>query len=305
MERILEIGANVSTPLGLAGFASALVLLGLRSAIKAGLLTKATKKASSQILLRVINYLFVLALSALMIGGAGYVAGVMRGADDVGPRRVSGTVLDTAEILAQGVLVAIAGTNTSDQTNQNGFFQLEVPQHLRDRDSIVLFVGNPVRGELRQVAATEGLVIRLTDRTPAGAMADAPSVPADEVARQSVPPEPRTERSPEAPIGTGVQRGTSLVGLDIRVVTDVDRSRLGEAAAERLRTAGAFVTLTQAYRLGGPNTASGGRVVYQSAQEAAARRVQAALDGLVKTTLELAGEAGGGRTLVVYLPNGQ
>lgn len=301
MERILEIGADISTPLGLAGFASALVLLVLRAVIKGNLLPRVTRKVSGQVVLRIINYLFVLALVALVLGGTGWVVRVVADVNDRDPR-ISGTVYRPDTTLAEGILVAVAGTNASDQTNHNGFFQLDLPRHLAERDTVGLFVGDVARPELHEVPAAEGLLIRLRGEpvatTPGQPIA---TLPAAVVAQQRLVDGPSVPKqlAPDA----DALRPASLAGQDVRVIALPEAVDPAERVADRLRDAGAFVTLARSYPIGRTAAAERptARIVYQSAQEAAARTVRAALEGVIGVRLELAREAAATRTILVYV----
>lgn len=291
MDRLLEIGSQISTPLGLAGFATAVLLLGLRAAIKGGLLPQITKKASAQVLLRIVNYLFVLALIALLLGGAGFIMQVL---SEVRPaeREISGTIRREGGAVGVGIVVAIAGTNASDRTNDRGYFQLTVPSRLRDVDTVTLFVGDPRTPEELRVPVEHGLNLVIAPSqgrdTAVTVIPGRPTVrPVDSIALR-LRGTPATD--PRAP----------LAGQDIRVVSTVGMMAQAEAAAERLRALGAFVTLSRVYELR-PSLA--GRIVYQPFQQGLAQTVQQAVAEHFRLELQLAETASASRSILVYLPD--
>lgn len=72
METVFEIVANVSTPLGLAGIFATVFLFSISQLIKAGIMTKTTKRASGRIAVLIINRLFILAFITIFLGFMGF-----------------------------------------------------------------------------------------------------------------------------------------------------------------------------------------------------------------------------------------
>src|SRR6266566_2224794 len=128
MDRILEIGSRISTPLGIAGFAVGGVLLIVWAAIKGGRLPSVTRQVSGVLLACVVRYLFVLALVALALGGVGFLIPVFRSATaQASDKQISGTILYPNGTFAARVRVVVAGTNVSNLTNDLGYVQLTLP----------------------------------------------------------------------------------------------------------------------------------------------------------------------------------
>lgn len=271
MDKIVAVGAGISTPLGLAGFVAALMLLLVRLAIKADLFPSLTKQASSTALLRVINYLFALATMAMLLTAAGYLRERAR------PRLLSGTVATSAG-MADGMLVALAGSNASTRTNQVGYFSLEVPS-IDSADTVILLIGDPGHAERHGVPVRTGLEIHM----------------ADAKASRPVPVlRPELEGRKKSHVPTAA----TLIGDDVRIISAPDVP-IADPVADLLRQRGAFVTLTRAVI---PDNTRACRTVYQSSQEADAKRVRESIRDLVDCPLVLADVALSSRLILVYLP---
>ena len=299
MDKLLQIGAGISTPLGLAGFVAALTLLLVRVAIRGNLLPKVSEQASSTALLRIINGLFVLAVMAVLLAGAGS----LRAPPPPPPRTIVGTVRTAAGGLADGMLVALAGTNASTRTNQNGYFSLEDPSK-PPADSAILLIGDPARAERHDVPLGKPLVINMAEVKPVVETkplqrADTPALPMTTRVRATRLPQRVAEtRAGEKAANAVRATPATLVGTDVRVITP-PQLQLADPVADRLRQQGAFVTLTRTTL---PNASRECRTVYQSSQEDAARRVQQNIRDLINCPLELADIASASRMILVYLP---
>lgn len=73
MNSIFDIASKVATPLALAGLFGAILFFTLRRILQAHFVSQVGKNQSAQILLRIINYLFILCLVGMILGFAGYV----------------------------------------------------------------------------------------------------------------------------------------------------------------------------------------------------------------------------------------
>ena len=73
MESIFEIASSISTPLALAGFVAAVFFFILRQIIKANVIPPLTKALGGQVILTIINYVFVLALVGMVLGFIGFI----------------------------------------------------------------------------------------------------------------------------------------------------------------------------------------------------------------------------------------
>ncbi|MDB5227242.1 MAG: hypothetical protein JWN78_1435 [Bacteroidota bacterium] len=73
MNKIFQIATNISTPLMLAGFFAAAFFFIARQIIKANIFPQLTKQLSSDIIKIIIERLFVLALTAMILGFVGYI----------------------------------------------------------------------------------------------------------------------------------------------------------------------------------------------------------------------------------------
>ena len=71
---ILGIGAKIGTPLALAGFAVAILYLLYRAVLRSGLLTTVNASHTFRVLNRILTFVFVLALVAIVLGVSAYLA---------------------------------------------------------------------------------------------------------------------------------------------------------------------------------------------------------------------------------------
>lgn len=70
---IFEIASKISTPLGLAGFIAAALFLIFRAVVKRDIFPRLNQAFGAKILLRIITFLFVLALVAIVLGCIAFV----------------------------------------------------------------------------------------------------------------------------------------------------------------------------------------------------------------------------------------
>lgn len=73
MEKLVEIAANVSTPIGLGGLFAAIFFLAVRELIKSKVFPRFSKQLASEIVKTIVDRLFILSLVAMVLGFAGYV----------------------------------------------------------------------------------------------------------------------------------------------------------------------------------------------------------------------------------------
>lgn len=73
MSSIFEIASKVSTPLALAGVAVAVLFIIFKLLIKKNIFPKLTVALSGEVILKIINYVFIIAVIAIAFGFAGYV----------------------------------------------------------------------------------------------------------------------------------------------------------------------------------------------------------------------------------------
>lgn len=72
MEKLVEIAANISTPIRLGGLFAAIFFLIAKQLIKSDLFSRLSKQHSSDIIKIIIDRLFILSLVAMVLGFAGY-----------------------------------------------------------------------------------------------------------------------------------------------------------------------------------------------------------------------------------------
>ncbi len=73
MNKIFEIASNISTPLALSGFIAAILFLIFRKILSLSIFSKLAKKESTEIIKRIIFYLFILAVISMILGFFGYI----------------------------------------------------------------------------------------------------------------------------------------------------------------------------------------------------------------------------------------
>lgn len=73
MNEIFKIASNISTPLALGGLSAAILFLVFRQILNMGIFPNLTRALGGQIIINIINKLFILALIAMILGFAGYV----------------------------------------------------------------------------------------------------------------------------------------------------------------------------------------------------------------------------------------
>lgn len=75
MEKFLENVNELKTPLALAGLFAAILFLIFREIIRKDIFSVFSARATKEIFLKIINYLFILALVAMILGFIGYIIG--------------------------------------------------------------------------------------------------------------------------------------------------------------------------------------------------------------------------------------
>ena len=78
MDKIFQIATNISTPLMLAGFFAAAFFFIARQIIKAKIFPQLSKQLSGDIIKNIIQKLFILSLTAMILGFVGYIYGQYR-----------------------------------------------------------------------------------------------------------------------------------------------------------------------------------------------------------------------------------
>lgn len=73
MLRIIDIASHVATPLALAGLFAAVLFLVFRQLLSSKFMPRLARGSAGDIIKRIINYLFVLSLVAMLLGFAGYI----------------------------------------------------------------------------------------------------------------------------------------------------------------------------------------------------------------------------------------
>ena len=73
MSEIFKIASNISTPLALGGLFAAILFFLFRQILKMEIFPKLNRALGGQIVISIINKLFILALVAMVLGFAGYV----------------------------------------------------------------------------------------------------------------------------------------------------------------------------------------------------------------------------------------
>src|SRR5437870_12460548 len=74
MPDIFKISSDVATPLALAGLFAAVLFFTFRQLLSAKWFPKLATDAAGEIIKRIVNYLFVLSLVAMVLGFAGFLA---------------------------------------------------------------------------------------------------------------------------------------------------------------------------------------------------------------------------------------
>jgi tetratricopeptide (TPR) repeat protein len=92
---ILEVGAKLATPLSLAGFALAVLYLLYRVLLRGQLLSRLGATHSFRIINRVITFVFILAIVAMLLGLGGYFAGRLQGVIKISSPELSGDMYFT------------------------------------------------------------------------------------------------------------------------------------------------------------------------------------------------------------------
>jgi hypothetical protein len=77
MQKVFEIASNISTPLALGGFVSAILFLILRQILRLGIFSAVSGPQTSRVILVVVNRLFVLSIIAVILGFLGYVTNLI------------------------------------------------------------------------------------------------------------------------------------------------------------------------------------------------------------------------------------
>jgi hypothetical protein len=93
MDDILKIATGISTPLMLAGFIAASLLLIARQIIKSNLFTQVSQTASGNLIKHLIDRFFVLAILSMVLGFSGYVIEFFK--PDALLKSASGVVFDS------------------------------------------------------------------------------------------------------------------------------------------------------------------------------------------------------------------
>ena len=78
MDKIFQVATNISTPLMLAGFFAAAFFFIARQIIKAKIFPQLSRQLSGDIIKHIIQKLFILSLTAMILGFAGYIYGEYR-----------------------------------------------------------------------------------------------------------------------------------------------------------------------------------------------------------------------------------
>jgi hypothetical protein len=110
MDKLLEISTNVATPLALSGLLAALFFWVVKMILEnKSLFPQLTQQAGSQILKRVIDKLFILALVAMVLGFFGYVLNIVAsGKTAPPPIRDVAQVTFPANVSLRGAIQTIA-----------------------------------------------------------------------------------------------------------------------------------------------------------------------------------------------------
>ena len=92
---ILEVGARLTTPLGLAGFALAILYLIYRVLLRGRLLSRIGSTHSFQIINRIITYVFILSIVTIVLGLGGHFATKLQGVIHIPHSEFSGDMYFT------------------------------------------------------------------------------------------------------------------------------------------------------------------------------------------------------------------
>jgi hypothetical protein len=98
MAQVLEIATRISTPLALAGFIAAVLFLLFRQILSLDIFPKLTKALSENLLLLLINRLFALSITAMVLGFMGFALSILL--PILGPRaaKADATVSDPTPV---------------------------------------------------------------------------------------------------------------------------------------------------------------------------------------------------------------
>jgi hypothetical protein len=128
MDKIFEIASKVSNPLALAGFFSAVFFLLLKIILEKSIFTLQTKESSKQLIMFIINRIFILAIFSMILGFSGYVLNIIQAKRSIpvyNTLNVSGIVLLNNKEL-ENVNVKILEIEKTAVTNYFGKFNVDV-----------------------------------------------------------------------------------------------------------------------------------------------------------------------------------
>jgi hypothetical protein len=128
MDKIFEIASKISTPLALAGFFAAVFFFLLKIILEKSIFATQTKESSKQLIMFIINKIFILAICSMILGFSGYVLNIIQAKRSIpvfNTLNVSGIVMLNNKEQAN-VNVKILEIEKTAVTNYFGKFNVDV-----------------------------------------------------------------------------------------------------------------------------------------------------------------------------------